>query len=136
MRVKLLFCFLLFITVPPFAPAQENESLTKSVNAVIFGHMVQGWDIKTIARAGDAAAVSVTKLVGSRTLENQQIESVLYVLKAAFSQPSSIESPENKEPNTALFILHYLDATTQDASLKAKVTEASQSLQSLLVRKP
>ena len=96
---------------------------------------MQGWDIKAIARAGDAAAVSVTKLVGNRTLEKQQIESVLYVLKAAFSEPRSIESPENKEPNTALFILRYLDATTQDPSLKAKVSETRQSLQSLSVRR-
>jgi hypothetical protein len=90
----------------------------------VIGGFFEGRGIKEMRRAGDSTAVVLTRVLSDHELNKTQIESSIYILNAAFSEPSLIDNASDREPRTALFILRYLDLCTQDSALKAQIVEA------------
>jgi hypothetical protein len=79
-----------------------------------------GHDQKLIAGTGDAAAVVVTKILGGRELSPRQIDYTLAVLNMAFA---GVASGPDAEPKTALFVLHELELSTNDAQLRGRIEQ-------------
>lgn len=85
-----------------------------------------GWDghmQKQFGKLGDAAAVTITKLVSERRLSTTEIDSVLAVLSVSFADPALVETPADREPRAALFLLRYLDLLAQDSGTKKKISD-------------
>jgi hypothetical protein len=107
------------------ALAQEPApTVEQTIDTWVFGCCFNGWGVKQMRRAGDSAAVALTRVLTDRELSSNQIESAAYILDSAFSEPSWIEKASDREPKTALLILRYLDRCTQDIVLKGKIAEA------------
>jgi hypothetical protein len=103
---------------------QTPERATRqSIEAILRSEMWDGHVTKELRRTGDSTAVQITKIISDKGLGNLEIETVLDMLDASFSDPSSIEAVPDREPRTTLFVLRYLDCSTQDAALKRKVAE-------------
>jgi hypothetical protein len=122
--VKLWTGLLAFMALVGAAVAPQPEpTLQQTIEKFIYGGFREGFGNKQIRRGGDSSAVAVTKVVSDRVLNDDQIEDALYILDMAFSDPGLIESPPDWDPKTALFVLRYLDLSTHDAALKAKIEQ-------------
>lgn len=114
----------LYIALSGPACAQQSEhTLQQTIEAFLFGGFSDGWGDKQMRRAGDATAVALTKVISDHALDNSQVDDALYMLDMAFSDPGLIESPPDRDPKTTLFVLRYLDLSTHDAALKAKIEQ-------------
>jgi hypothetical protein len=110
---------------------QPEHTLQQTIEIFVFGGFNDGWGDKQMRRAGDSTAVALTKVVSDRVLNHDQIEDALYILDMAFSDPSLIESPSDRDPKTALFVLRYLDFSTNDAALKARIEQTRKHVTTL-----
>ena len=108
-----------FLCLAPLATGQLQGSTPESViRRMIDEGMTEGHDDGVLGGTGDAAAVIITKVVGGRSLSGPQIDIVLAVLNMAFAE----ETPgPNAEPKTALFVLHQLDLSTNDAQVHDRI---------------
>jgi hypothetical protein len=104
--------------------------LQQTVEKYVFGGYSEGYGIKQMRRAGDSAAVVLTKVLSGRVLDPEQTGSAVEVVEAAFSEPSLIELQSDRKPSTALFVLRSLDLSTHDLMLKARIGE----LRKLLIK--
>lgn len=81
-------------------------------------------------RMGDEAAVDIVKILGGGTsLSAAGALTVLDIVHTAFEHPLSIASPSDQHPNATLFLLHWMDTSTQDRELKGHIGEAIQCVQ-------
>ena len=85
--------------------------------------MFEGHDDKVIGKMGDAAAVTITKVIGGRDLRSSDISTVLLVLNSAFADPLFVDRVSDREPRTTLFLLRCLDSATKDPSLKKQIAD-------------
>src|SRR5258708_34656926 len=121
-----MFLVLLFIVLSArHAPAQTtaNSSEEATVKRIIESGGYWGIDDKQLGRMGDAAAVAVTKVIGTKNITAQDIEMVLIVLHLSFSAPRLVEKVSDRAPRTTLFVLQSLDALTTDQRLKQRIVE-------------
>ena len=82
---------------------------------------------KALDRMGDAAAVTVTRILGgTANLPVDQVDTVLAVIHLAFAAPQLVDEVSDREPRTALFLLRYLDLSTNDAGLKGRIAAEAQ----------
>ncbi len=88
-----------------------------------------GHDSKVLGGMGDAAAVTVTKVVAGRKLTTSEMDMVLIVLDGAFGDPRGVQVGSDREPRTALFVLEYLDCSTKDPALKRRIADARKYVQ-------
>ncbi|MGC2660686.1 MAG: hypothetical protein WA324_22245 [Bryobacteraceae bacterium] len=106
------------------ALAQHREpTLQQIIEKFVFGGYIEGYGDKAMRRGGDSTSVALTKVLSSHVLNRDKIEDALYVLDMAFSNPSLIDNPPDRDPRTALFVLRYLDLSSQDPAVKAKIEE-------------
>jgi hypothetical protein len=111
------FCFLA-VSVP--SRPQKTSTPEETIGRIIDLGMLDGHDNKVIAGTGDAAAVTITKVVSGRSLSPDQIDRVLIVLSMAFG---GVTSGPDAEPKTALFVLLELDLSTNDAQSQRRIAE-------------
>jgi hypothetical protein len=123
MRIPAAVC--VCVALSNAALAQEPpRTLEQTIDTAVFGCCLEGWGVKQMRRAGDSAAVALTRVLTDRELSSNQIDTAAYILESAFSEPRLIEKAPDREPKTALFVLRYLDHSTLDTVLKGKIAEA------------
>jgi hypothetical protein len=111
-----------FLCLAPLATGQPQETYTPEdvIRRMLYQGITEGHDVGVVGGTGDAAAVIITKVVGGRSLSPSQIDVVLAVLNMAFGD---VTPGPDAEPRTALFVLHQLDLSTNDAQLRGRVAQ-------------
>jgi hypothetical protein len=110
------------------AASQEGtapEAAEKAVQAVMSrasDGAYTSWDEKELDKLGDAAAVALTKVVGEKDLNPDEIKQVLLILTLSFNAPRMIAIEADKQPRTALFILKCLDRLARDPDLMNRIS--------------
>jgi hypothetical protein len=118
--VRWLLGVLILLCVACSAPCQ-SMSQEQVIRRVIDSGFSEGHDQKLIGGMGDAAAVMVTKILADRKVSPSEADSVLVVLDSAFADPRAISIESDREPRTALFVLHRLESDTIDIQLKQRI---------------
>jgi hypothetical protein len=125
MRVSIALLFTLLLSAISWGQvaAGAEEAITRIIN---YG-LLEGHDQKVIGGMGDAAAVIVTKVVRDRKLTTSQVDSILIILNSAFG---GLQAGAEREPKTALFVLHSLESATQDLELLQRIDKTKRYIQS------
>jgi hypothetical protein len=92
-------------------------------NALKFS-AIEGNMEKQISQMGDAASVSVTRVLENKDVSPNDIEIILVIFRSAFADPSAVRIVPDREPRTALFVLHNLDRDTHEPNLKKRINDA------------
>lgn len=103
---------------PPAQTVNDPESVIKRMIDTGF---LEGHDQKVVGRLGDAGAVLVTKILAGRDLTSNTSGNAVLVIEELFVDPSLVETASDRQPRTSLFILKYLDLSTNDAELKKHI---------------
>jgi len=90
--------------------------------------MVDGHVTKYFRSAADAAVVTLIRVLGEKTISDTEANELLVFIADAFSDLQAVEVVANREPKAALFLLKYLDCSTQDPALKARIAATRQSV--------
>ena len=98
--------------------SQQLSTSEEAVSRIIDSGLFDGHDNKVIGGIGDAAAVTITKVVGGKSLSADQIERILIVLNMAFGD---VKPGPDAEPKTTLFVLRELELYSSGAQLKDKI---------------
>jgi len=69
-------------------------------------------------------------VLGGNGVTPKQINQVLLIVTLSFEAPKGIEIPADGQPRTTLFLLKYLECSTADPGLRAKIAETRALLQS------
>ena len=94
------------------------------------------WDQKELDKLGDAGAVALTKVVGEKDLNPNEIRQALLTLTLSFDAPRMIAIEADRRPRTALFVLKHLDHLTSDQDLKNRISEERVRLEQMTKTKP
>ena len=94
------------------------------------------WDQKELGKLGDAGAVALTKVVGEKDLNPNEIRQALLTLMLSFDAPRMIAIEADRRPRTALFVLKHLDHLTSDPDLKNRISEERMRLEQMTKTKP
>jgi hypothetical protein len=70
---------------------------------------------------GDFAGMALVKLVGTKPLTTTEIQTLLDIVHRAFELPQAIVRASNRDPGATLFLLSYLELTTQDEGIKSSI---------------
>ena len=137
MRFLLGVCCFLSLSVS--ALGQNTEPLRiatpeEVISRAIEFHAFEGNMEKLITRMGDAASVSVTRVLGDRNPSKYDIQIVLVILRSSFVDPNGVEIKADREPRTALFVLRYLERSTPDEGMKKEITDTRAYLQEQFVK--
>jgi hypothetical protein len=125
-NVKAWGKFYLCIALSGAAFAQQPEpTLQQIIEKFVFGGYIEGYGDKAMRRGGDSTAVALTKVLSDRVLNADQIEDCLYTINMAFSDPSLIANPPDRVPRTTLFVLRYLELSSHQPALTAKIKATS-----------
>jgi hypothetical protein len=134
MRILTALVLAVLLTVAPVALPQsgsQEENAEHSVrNMLAHPGGYTGSDVKSLSRLGDASAVALTKVLGGNGVTPKQINQVLLIVTLSFEAPKGIEIPADRQPRTTLFLLKYLECSTADPGLRAKIAETRALLQS------
>jgi hypothetical protein len=97
-----------------------EELIARTLSTGLYdGHLT-----KQVRMLGDAAAVTLTKVLGEKSLTDIEVDTVLTVVSDAFSELTLVAVVSDREPRTALLLLKYLDCRTESSStLKQRVSE-------------
>jgi hypothetical protein len=125
-KIKILFAVFCFLALSAPIQSQKTSTPEEAINRIIDPGLIDGHDSKVIGGIGDAAAVTVTKVVRGRSLNPAEIDRVLIVLNMAFGDVTS--GPE-AEPRTTLFVLHQLEQSTSDVQLKERIAKTRNYVQ-------
>lgn len=99
------------------------------IRRIIASGGYEGHDVKIIGPMGDAAAVTVTKILAGKTPSASEIDSSLIILNIAFADPSMVEIASDRKPRAALFVLQAFDHSVRDAALKKRISETREYIQ-------
>ena len=110
---------------PPTRIASAEDIIS---HAIAFGAF-EGNMQKQIARMGDAASVSVTRVLAEREPSGNDIDIVLVILRSSFADPNGVETVTDREPRTTLFVLRSLNGYTSDADLKKRIADTRTYIQ-------
>jgi hypothetical protein len=111
--------------VPQSRTASSEEMIRHAIEFGAFEGNMQ----KTITRMGDAASVSVTRVLAERDPSASDIQIVLVILRSSFADPTEVEAASDREPRTTLFVLHSLDRFTKDLEIKKQIAETGKYVQ-------
>ena len=93
----------------------------------IMGTLITGraGDAITIRKGqvGDRAGALISKIVGANALTEDEVRTVLSIVRAAFERPDRIPQAA-KDPSATLLLLRSLAAATEDESLKQEIAKA------------
>jgi hypothetical protein len=131
MNVRSLLLIIVFLAYPGPANCQtaSNPSPEQVIRKIIYSGVLEGNDYRVIGRMGDAAAVTVTRVVAGGKLTISEMDGVLTVLGMAFGDPSMVQEAADRQPKTALFVLEYLDCSTSDPALKKRIADERKNVQ-------
>jgi hypothetical protein len=131
MNEKSLTLIIVFLALSGAANCQtaSNPSADQVVKRIIYSGMSEGWDNRVIGGMGDGAAVTVTRVVAGRKLTTSEMDGVLTVLGIAFADPSMVAVEADRQPKTALFVLEYLDCSSNDPALKKRIADERKYVQ-------
>jgi hypothetical protein len=115
-----LFCVLVLSAIS----LDQNTSPEQIIRRSIDTGITEGHDQKVIGILGDAAAVSLTKVLGERKLTATETDSILGIVVGAFADPSMVADISDREPKTSLFVLQYLNSISSDPRQKVRIAEA------------
>ena len=127
--MRLLLATLSSIALAGIAYGQIVSSPEQVIRRMIESGSLEGHDRKVIGGMGDAAAVTVTKVLAGRNLSANDIDSVLVILNSSFADLRFVEVVSDREPRTALFVLHSLDSSTKDPELKKRIADTKKYVQ-------
>jgi hypothetical protein len=82
---------------------------------------IEGQIEKQIGCMGDAAAVTITKILAGKKLNVNDIDRVLIIITISFADPSFVKETSDREPKTTLFVLQYLDSSTTNQEVKNRI---------------
>jgi hypothetical protein len=82
-------------------------------------------------RLGDQAAVDIMKILGGKSVSDAQIPTILDMLRKAYEVPKAILIAADRQPKASLFLLGALEGHTEDWSLKQRISEMRQNLQTV-----
>jgi hypothetical protein len=82
-------------------------------------------------RLGDQAAVDIMKILGGKSVSDAQIPTILDMLRKAYELPKAILIAADRQPKASLFLLSALEDHTEDSSLKQRISEMKQDLQTV-----
>src|SRR5215469_5304832 len=85
----------------------QNDKGQEVIEKIIKTGAIEGNDIKIIGPMGDAAAVTLTKILGNKELLSNDIDAALWVIGHAFADPTFVKSIPDRQPRTALLVLNY-----------------------------
>ena|SRR5271166_4240247 len=123
MRV-LLFSIVL-LSLPTLVPGQAEQTDAEATVRQVWKHLSQGaytsTDVKELGWLGDSSAVALTKILGGKILDTNDIESVLLTIKLSYADPRIVKTDSDRQPRTTLLLLHYLNLATNDTRLKEKI---------------
>src|ERR1700739_543246 len=80
---------------------------------------------------GDASSMALTKVLAGKNLSADDIDRVLAVISFSFDMPTAIQEPSDCNPRTTMFVLKYLDSLTNDATLKKKIVDTKNWVESV-----
>lgn len=89
-----------------------------------------GADDKLFNASGDAAAVVLTKVLGTSTtaLSTADADMVLAIITLSFAADPGALPAADREPRAGLFVLKYLECATADAGLKQRIADTRQQI--------
>ena len=93
-RPLLATFFFLAVSVP--SRPQKTSTPEETISRIIDLGMLDGHDNKVIGGTGDAAAVTITKVVSGRSLSPDQIDRVLMVLNMPLGALRTVQTPNQK----------------------------------------
>lgn len=121
MKHILIVC--LFLGLTGTTGAQSAASAQQIIKREIDSGFFDGHDQKILGYLGDAGAVILTKILSDSSLTSHTISSSLAVLNECFADPRFVEDENDRQPRTALLLLKYFDASTNDSALKARIAD-------------
>ena len=127
MRIPyLLFAATLCLSQSGLPSSQQPLTAELAIETIIARGMIDGHFDKVINGMGDPAAVIVTRVIAGRNLKPSDIDLVLLVLNMAFGE---VTPGPDAEPKTALFVLRYLDLSTNDPQLRVRIEQTRMYVQ-------
>ncbi len=131
MKMKMLFAIFGLLLFPLIAFCQTGISPNPGqvISRMIDTGTLEGQDSMVLGGMGDAAAVTVTKVLAGRILSTNEIDIVLIVLSRSFADPRGVAAVPDRKPRTTLFVLAYLDSSTKDPELKKRIAHTRKYVQ-------
>jgi hypothetical protein len=110
----------------------KDEATVRGVlsEQVAFKGGYTGWDEKRLGRLGDATSVELTKIFAGKSLDHDDVEHILLIIRLSYSFPQGILDASNREPRTTLFLLRSLETLATDTKTLAEITETRDYVQS------
>ena len=90
--------------------------------------MYDGHLTKRLRTLGDESAVDIAKAISDRSLSSPEIDLILLMVSDAFSDPSFIQVESDRDPRVSLLLLHYLECSAQEASVKDRIAATRKTL--------
>ena len=112
-----------FLLHAAMAYSQTGNDSRLVIERIIEKGFIEGHDSKVIGVMGDAASVTLTKVLAARNLRSEDIDSGLWVLAQAFADPHMVRNSADREPRTARLLLRYFEFSTHDPQLKQRIGE-------------
>lgn len=104
--------------------SQTESSIEEIIEQFLNTGALDGHADKIISRSGDAAAVTLSKILGRKsTLTATDITGSVTIIKLAFAAPNVIDHVPDREPRTALVVVHYLNSLTNDSQAKKRIAD-------------
>jgi hypothetical protein len=79
--------------------------------------------IKQLSRMGDAACVALTKLLAENDPTPREIDRAVLVIETAFRDPLLVNTKEDRQPRTALFVLNSLALYSKTPEQKKQIAD-------------
>ena len=111
-----------------------EENARSLVEKALWKGEMDGHVIKDLRVLGDSGAAVIAKVISIERLDSLQIEGVLELLQASFSDPNSVPVVSDRQPRAALLLLRYLEFATQDSNMRKKIEDARRSLPKISLR--
>lgn len=113
----------LFLFHTTIAYCQSGNDPRHVIERMLEKGLIEGHDSKVIGPMGDAASVTLTKVLAARNLRSEDIDTGLWILAQAFADPHMIPNAADREPRTAHLLLRYFEFSTTDPQLKQRIGE-------------
>ena len=107
----------------------NGEQIVKRAWVQASQKMYDSWMEKGLTRLGDASSVELTKILGAKNLEAQDIDAILLIINLSFRAPRLVEVQVDRQPRTTLFVLQSLYSSTNGPELKRKITDTKKYVQ-------
>jgi hypothetical protein len=98
-----------------------SSGAEEMIRQQISGGIIFGFAMKQESGMGDGAAAVISKIIGDKSLSTAEVERILAIIRTSFGRPAALTNVSDREPRATLVLLDHLDASTGDASLRARI---------------